>query len=65
MKNVENDQFKISYLTVLILGQSGTGKSTLVNNILFDGKEVAKENAVDIGTRVMISPYKTQKIPFL
>ena len=48
MENVENDQFKISHLTVLILGQSGNGKSTLANNILFNGKEVVKENAVDI-----------------
>ena len=32
---------------------------------MFDGKEVAKENAVDIGTREMISPYKSPKIPYL
>ena len=61
-----NESFKISYLTVLILGQSGTGKSCLVNNILFDGKEVAKENAVDIGTTAMITPYKNpKKVPYL
>ena len=65
VENIENDQFKISHLTVLILGQSGTGKSTLVNNIFFDGKEVAKENAVDIGTRAMIAPYKNPKVPYL
>ena len=65
VENIENDQFKISNLTVLILGQSGTGKSTLVNNILFDGKEVAKENAVDIGTTAFIAPYKNPKVPYL
>ena len=48
VENIENDQFKISHLIVLILGQSGKGKSTLANNILFDGKEIVKENAVDI-----------------
>ena len=65
VENIENDQFKISNLTVLILGQSGTGKSTLVNNILFDGKIVAKENAVDIGTTAFIAPYKNPKVPYL
>ena len=65
VENVENEQFKISHLTVLIPGQSGAGKSNLVNNILFDGKEVAKENAVDIGTREMISLYKSPKVPYL
>ena len=65
VENIENDQFKISNLTVLILGQAGTGKSTLVNNILFDGKEVAKENDVDIGTTAFIAPYKNPKVPYL
>ena len=65
VENKEDAQFKISNLTVLILGQSGTGKSTLVNNILFDGKEVAKENAVDIGTTAFIAPYKNPKVPYL
>ena len=65
VENIENDQFKISNLTVLILGQSGTGKSTLVNNILFDGKQVAKENPVDIGTTAFIAPYKNPKVPYL
>ena len=65
VENIENDQFKISNLTVLILGQSGTGKSCLVNNILFDGEEVAKENDVDIGTTAFIAPYKNPKVPYL
>ena len=65
VENKEDAQFKISNLTVLILGQAGTGKSTLVNNILFDGKEVAKENDVDIGTTAFIAPYKNPKVPYL
>ena len=43
VENIENDQFKISHLTVLILGQSGTGKSTLVNNIFLMEKKLRKK----------------------
>ena len=37
------EESKINYLTIMILGKTGAGKSCLVNNILFKGKEVAKE----------------------
>jgi len=30
--------FKINYLTVMIIGITGTGKSTIVNHILYNGK---------------------------
>ena len=52
IEDIANDEniFKLNYLTIMIIGITGTGKSTIVNNILFDGKEIAKESRKKIGT---------------
>ena len=56
------DTFKIKYLSIIIIGRSGVGKSTLINCIL-------KENLAKEGTGKIItienSSYQNEKIPFL
>ena len=56
--------FNLKYLTVMLLGLTGTGKSCLINNLLFNGEEKAKENRVDIGT-TEIEPYRSETVPYL
>lgn len=41
--------FKLDYLTVMITGITGVGKSCLVNNLLYDGKEIEKKMLVILG----------------
>ena len=54
--------FKIKYLSIIIIGKSGVGKSTLINCIL--KKNLAKEG---LGKRITIknASYQNEKIPFL
>ena len=61
----EKKLFKINYLTVMIIGITGTGKSTIVNNILYNGKEVAKESYGDIGTMAPTKEYRSKEVPCL
>ena len=58
------DDAKINYLTVMIIGKTGVGKSCLVNNILFGGKEVAKEGTGKRVTQVRKS-YLNKKVPYI
>ena len=58
----DNDFSKIDYLSIIIVGQSGLGKSTLINCILKEN--LAKEGAGDIVTTVN-QPYQSKNIPFL
>ena len=52
------DLFKIEYLTILVIGKKGAGKSTLINEILnLKPSNNAKENNKDIET-MMITPCK-------
>ena len=56
---------KIDYLTIIVLGKSGVGKSTLVNSmLLLDGNEKAKTGKGGIQTKKNCL-YKSKKIPFL
>lgn len=58
--------FKIKYLTIMIIGITGTGKSTLVNNLLFDGEIHALEVVGKIGTLEPTTPYQNKKdVPYL
>ena len=61
---MNKEVINIEYLTILLLGITGTGKSCLINNLLFNGKEVAKENRMDIGTKE-IKPYQSKTVPYL
>ena len=59
------DSEKIEYLTVMIIGQSGTGKSTLVNSILkLKGSERAETGLVDIMTQ-KTQAYKSKRVPYI
>ena len=63
--NNNEDAHKINYLTVMILGKTGTGKSTLVNNMLkLEGSKKAKTG---MGKRITIktTTYKSKVVPFL
>jgi len=62
----ENElSFKINYLTVMLLGKSGVGKSTLINSFL----KLSKGNKAKTGTgnfqTINIQPYQSNSLPFL
>jgi len=56
------DSFKIGYLSIIIIGRSGVGKSTLINSIL---KEYLAEEGTGDRTSTENCPYHNNKIPFL
>ena len=65
---INNDvkSFEINYLTIILIGKSGVGKSTLVNSLLrFTGKDKIETAVGGICTRALITPYKSDKMPFL
>jgi GTP-binding protein EngB required for normal cell division len=61
----KEDLFKIDYLTIMIVGKSGVGKSTLINKFL----ELKKSNEAKVGTgnfqTIDIKPYTSSKVPYL
>ena len=66
IKNKE-DLFKINYLTILIMGTSGTGKSTLVNSLLKlrpgkDGPKVGRGRPI---TQEVTREFSNKKVPYL
>ena len=58
----QKDLFQIDYLSIIITGKSGVGKSTLINCLLKE--ELATESMPKIGTKRPKS-YRNEKIPFL
>ena len=58
----QKDLLPIDYLSIIIAGKSGVGKSTLINCLLKE--ELAKEEIPKIGTKKPKS-YKNNKVPFL
>ena len=66
IKNRE-DLFKINYLTILIMGTSGTGKSTLVNSLLKlrPGKDGPKVGRGKVTTQEVTREFSSKKVPFL
>ena len=66
IKNRE-DLFKINYLTILIMGTSGTGKSTLVNSLLKlrPGKDGPKVGRGKVTTQEPTREFSSKKVPYL
>ena len=63
--DIENNEhiFEINYLTVMIVGKSGVGKSTLINSLLkLQGKNRAKVGTGDFVTRD-IGCFQSQEFP--
>ena len=60
--NNNNEELKIDYLTIILIGRSGAGKSTLINSMIME--DLAEEGEGDIVTKIICS-YKNTKIPFL
>ena len=58
----QKDLLKIDYLSIIITGKSGVGKSTFINCLLKE--ELAIESIPKIGTKEPKS-YKNDRIPFL
>ena len=60
--NKEKDFCKIDYLSIIVIGKSGVGKSTLINGMLKE--KLAKTG---IGDKITIEDksYKSKSIPFL
>ena len=69
IQDIKNDEdiFKINYLTVMIIGLCGSGKSTLVNSILkLNGEKAAPEGYGKPVTQDMTKLYKNKKeVPYL
>ena len=64
LKNNKNF-VSIDYLTVIVIGKSGVGKSTLINGILkLEGKKIAETYVGRIGTKEA-TLYINKKVPFL
>ena len=63
--NNNKDSQKIEYLTVMIMGQTGTGKSTLVNSLLkLKGSEKVETGLTDIVTQ-RTKAYKSNRVPYI
>jgi len=56
------DSFKIKYLSIILIGKSGVGKSTLINCML--KKNLAQEGVGGI-TTIQNALYQNKEIPFL
>ena len=65
--NIESNEqeFEIKYLTVMVVGKSGVGKSTLINNLLnLKGNERAKFGTGNFVTKG-IGCYKSKEFPLM
>ena len=65
---IKNDEklFEINYLTIILIGKSGVGKSTLINSLLhLTGKNEIAHGVGGICTTKLITPYQSDKMPFL
>ena len=63
--NRDETKFEIKYLTVMLVGKSGVGKSTLINNLL----KLPPSYKAKVGTgkfqTVLTYPYQSEAIPIL
>ena len=63
--NMDKRKFEIKYLTVMLVGKSGVGKSTLINNLLkLDSRHKAITGTGKFQT-IFIQSYQSEAIPIL
>ena len=63
--NNNKDSFKIDFLSIMLVGQSGVGKSTLINNFLkLSGRKAAPKGTGKYVT-TKIKYYMSNEIPYL
>lgn len=63
--NKDENDYKINYLTIMVIGKSGVGKSALINSVLqLPNGQGAKEGIGDIVTQG-INSYTSKKMPYL
>lgn len=63
--NLHENKSKIENLTAMVIGQTGTGKSTLINSLLrLEGSEKAETGDGDIVT-TETQLYQSKKVPYL
>ena len=61
----KSSEFQIKYLTVMLVGKSGVGKSTLINGLLkLSDKDKAETRAGNFVT-TQIEAYQSKSVPFL
>ena len=63
--NKNKNLFEINYFTVLLIGKSGVGKSTLINNLLQLTEEQMAKTGVGNFQTIDIKEYKSDFVPFL
>ena len=64
IEKTKND-YQIKYLTVMLLGKSGVGKSTLINSVLQLEKRAKAKTGTGNFVTIKYSPYKSDYIPYL
>ena len=64
--NENEEKFKINYLTILLTGKSGNGKSTLIN-VLLKLKKKSERARTGVGNYITTEtkPYKSKNRPYL
>jgi predicted GTPase len=67
IKKIENneDSYKIEYLTVMLVGKSGVGKSTLINNVLKLGQSQKAKTGTGKFQTIKIDEYQSEAVKFL
>ena len=63
--NKNKNLFEINYFTVMLIGKSGVGKSTLINNLLQLTEEQMAKTGVGNFQTIDIKEYKSDNVPFL
>ena len=63
--NKDKKQFEIKYLTVMLVGKSGVGKSTLINNLLKLSREYKAKTGTGKFQTILIQSYQSNTIPIL
>ena len=63
--NKNKKLFEINYFTVMLLGKSGVGKSTLINSLLQLTEEQMAKTGVGNFQTIDIKEYRSDNVPFL